>query len=441
MDEPRDSGESFRTRKVGRGPRAGLFAFTALACAAALLFLPSRTGHFPSVRRAIPVPGRIPIVDASVPKTQSTIVRGTVRPGDTLASLLAEHLSAEEIQQATRSSRKVFHPRRIRAGNAYHVALENEAFERFVYQIDADEQFVIRKQGSAFAIAREEIPYTVRAMVVRGEISTNLFAAMEAAGEDPELATRLAQIFAWEVDFLRNLQKGDSFRMLLEKRFRDGRPCGYGRILAAEFKNERKTWQAVLYEDGKGRAAYYSPEGKSLKKAFLKAPLNYSRISSGYSKRRFHPITKTWKPHPAIDYAAPAGTPVNAVADGTVLEAACNPFNGNYVKIRHRNGYETTYLHLSRFAKGLRKGASVAQGQVIGFVGSTGLATGPHLCFRITRNGKPMDPRRLDSASLSAFSPKELARFKVRAQALLARLDEAPAGPRGSTKTVASRQP
>lgn len=439
MGEPRNSGESLRARKGGTAPRAGLVAFTALACAAALLFLPSRTGHFPSIRRAIPVPGRIPPVDASVPKTQSKIVTGTVRPGDTLASLLAEHLSAEEIQKVTRSSRKVFHPRRIRAGNAYHISLENGAFDRFVYEIDGDEQLVIQKEGGTFEISREEIPYTARAVVVRGSISTNLFAALESAGEDPELATRLAEIFAWEVDFLRNLQKGDSFRMLVEKRFRDGRPCGYGRILAAEFKNDRKTWQAVLYEDGKGRTAYYSPEGKSLKKAFLKAPLHYTRISSGYSKRRLHPITKTWKPHPAIDYAAPAGTPVNAVADGTVLEAAHNPFNGNYVKIRHRNGYETTYLHLARFAKGLRKGASVAQGQVIGFVGSTGLATGPHLCFRITQNGKPVDPRRLDSASLSAFSPTELARFKARAEALLARLDEKPTGPRGAV-TVASRK-
>lgn len=426
--------------RTSRLPSGRLLAFTCLACAATLLFLPARTGPSKSMRHAIPLPGQIPAVDASIPPTQSKIVSGTIRPGDTLASLLSQHLSAEEIEQVARSSRKVFHPRKIRAGNAYHILLESDAFDRLVYEIDEDEQLVIQKEGDSFEITREEIPYAVQAVVVRGEVSTSLFAAMEAAGEDPELATRLAEIFAWEVDFLRNLQKGDSFRMLVEKRFRDGRPCGYGRILAAEFKNDRETWQAVLYEGSNGRSAYYSPEGKSLRKAFLKAPLNYTRISSGYAKTRLHPITRTWKPHPAIDYAAPAGTPVNAVADGTVLEAARNPFNGNYVKIRHANGYQTLYLHLSRFDKGIRKGSSVAQGQVIGFVGATGLATGPHLCFRITRNGKPVDPRRLDSASLSAFSPRDLARFKTRAKALLARLDDKPAGPRGAAK-VASRTP
>ncbi len=440
MGGPDTSSETLPAHRACRASRGGLFALTALTCAAALLFLPARAGPPRSIRHAIPVPGHIPDVDAAVPPVQRKILAGVVQPGDTLASLLAEHLSAEEIHQVARSSRKVFHPRRIRAGNAYHVSLENGGLARFVYEIDGDEQLVIQRKNGAFEISRDEIPYAVREVVVRGEISTSLFAAMEAAGEDPDLARRLAEIFAWEVDFLRNLRKGDSFRMLVEKRFRDGRPCGYGRILAAEFRNDRKTWQAVLYEDGKGRPAYYSPEGKSLKKAFLKAPLSYTRISSGYSSRRLHPITKTWKPHPAIDYAAPAGTPVNAVADGTVLEAARNAFNGNYVKIRHRNGYETMYLHLSRFARGIRKGASVAQGQVIGFVGSTGLATGPHLCFRITRNGKPLDPRRLDSAALSAFGPRELARFKARAGALLARLDQKPAGPRG-TAVAASRNP
>lgn len=440
MGEPDTAGESLHARKAGRLPRGRRVVLACLACAATLLFLPARTGPSKSMRHTIPLPGLIPQVDASVPPTQTKAVSGIVRPGDTLASLLSQHLSAEEIHQVARSSRKVFHPRKIRAGNAYHILLDQDAFDRFVYEIDSDEQLVIRKEGGSFEITREEIPYAVRAVVVRGEVSTNLFAAMEAAGEDPELATRLAEIFAWEVDSLRSLQRGDSFRMLVEKRFRDGRPCGYGRILAAEFKNDRKTWQAVLYEDGNGRAAYYSPEGKSLRKAFLKAPLHYTRISSGYSKRRLHPITKTGKPHPAIDYAAPAGTPVNAVADGTVLEAARNPFNGNYVKIRHANGYQTLYLHLSRFGKEIRKGASVAQGQVIGFVGATGLATGPHLCFRITRNGKPVDPRRLDSSSLSAFSPRDLARFKARAKALLARLDEEPAGPRGMS-AVASREP
>lgn len=434
------AGESLHARKAGVFPRGRLIAFTCLACAAMLLFFPARTGPSKSTHHPIPLPGRIPQVDASVPPTQSKVVSGTVRPGDTLASLLSQHLSAEEIHQVSRCSRKVFSPRKIRAGNAYHILLDQDAFDRFVYEIDGDEQLVIRKEGDSFKITREGIPYAVHTAVVRGEVSTNLFAAMEAAGEDPELAMKLAEIFAWEVDFQRDLQKGDSFGMLVEKRFRDGRRCGYGRILAAEFKNDRKTWQAVLYEDDNVRPAYYSPEGKSLRKAFLKAPLHYTRISSGYSKRRLHPITKTWKAHPAIDYAAPAGTPVHTVADGTVLEAARNPSNGNYVKVRHANGYQTLYLHLSRFGKGIRKGASVVQGQVIGFVGATGLATGPHLCFRVTRNGKPVDPRRLDSASLSAFSPRDLDRFKTRAKELLARLDEKPAGPRGAA-TMARRIP
>jgi murein DD-endopeptidase MepM/ murein hydrolase activator NlpD len=209
---------------------------------------------------------------------------------------------------------------------------------------------------------------------------------------------------------------------LVEKRYREGQPAGYGRILAAEFTNRGETFQAFLYQDGDRRADYFDAEGQSLRKAFLKAPLSFSRISSGFTMRRFHPITKTWKSHPAIDYAAPPGTPIKSVGDGIITKKGYTRGNGNYIKIRHNSSYETLYLHMKGFARGIAQGKRVAQGQTIGYVGSTGLATGPHLCFRMRKNGAPVNPQRVKAPSVKPVSKENLADFKVKASNLAASL-------------------
>ncbi len=210
----------------------------------------------------------------------------------------------------------------------------------------------------------------------------------------------------------------------MEKRYREGKPSGYGRILAAQFVNQGKTFNAILFKDGERSAAYYDADGRSLRKAFLKAPLSFTRISSGYTMRRYHPITKTWKSHPAIDYAAPTGTPIKTVGDGTITRIGYTRGNGNFIEIRHVSGYASIYLHMSKFARGMSKGKRLSQGQVIGYVGSTGLATGPHLCFRMRKNGAPINPARIKAPAAPSVSAQNMAEFKAHAAPLLAQLDD-----------------
>jgi murein DD-endopeptidase MepM/ murein hydrolase activator NlpD len=204
----------------------------------------------------------------------------------------------------------------------------------------------------------------------------------------------LVDVYAWQIDFFR-IQKGDWFKVIYEEKLVDGQPVGVGKILAVQFKHEGRQFQAYYFDQGSG-TDYFDEEGNSLRKAFLKAPLNFTRISSRYTPRRFHPVQKRWKAHLGTDYAAPTGTPIQTVGDGVVVEAGYNSGNGNYVKVKHNGTYTTQYLHMSRIAKGMRKGAHVKQGQTIGFVGSTGLATGPHLCFRFWKNGKQVDALKVE---------------------------------------------
>jgi murein DD-endopeptidase MepM/ murein hydrolase activator NlpD len=259
--------------------------------------------------------------------------------------------------------------------------------------------------------------------LIRGTITSSLFEAVAESGETPELTMSLADIFAWDIDFIRDIRVGDSFQALVEKRFRDGSPAGYGRILAAEFTNQGTTYRAFLYQDGNNRPSYYDGEGNSVRKAFLRAPLAFSRISSGFTMRRYHPVTKTWKAHPAIDYAAPKGTPIKTVGDGTIIKKGYTKYNGNYIKIRHNNSYETLYLHMSGFAKGISQGKRVLQGQTIGYVGSTGLATGPHLCFRMYNNGSPVNPNKVRAKAAPPVSKERMAEFKTSIARFLAWLE------------------
>jgi len=212
---------------------------------------------------------------------------------------------------------------------------------------------------------------------------------MKKEGISNELILNFADIFSWEIDFLTDPRKGDSFQMIWERYISpEGNVLMEGRILAAQYVNQGKKYTAIFYQDPEGHRGYFTPDGKSLRKSFLRSPLHYRRISSYFSYRRFHPILKIYRPHLGIDYAAPTGTPVSSIGDGVVIFAGWNGGFGKQVKIKHPNGYITSYGHLSRIAKGVRRGKKVYQGQVIGYVGATGLATGPHLDFRISKNGR-----------------------------------------------------
>lgn len=366
-------------------------------------------------------------VEISAPPPQvevhRKVVEGTIQPGDTITGLLGDYFNPQQLHDLATTSRKVFPLTRICAGQPFKLCLQDNAVERFEYDIDRDNQLIIQPNETGFDVAQVPIAYTVRTDLVRGTITTSLFEAVTESGENAELAIALADIFAWDIDFIRDIRVGDAFEAIVEKRFRDGQPAGYGRILAAQFINQGDHYDAFLFQDGDRPPAYFDADGNSLRKAFLRAPLAFSRISSGFSMRRFHPITKTWKSHPAIDYAAPTGTPIMAIGDGSIVKIGRTKYNGNYIKLRHTNGIESLYLHMSRFAKGMKQGKRVAQGQVIGFVGATGLATGPHLCFRMYKSGAPLNPSKLKTASASPVSSANLPAFKALAGELLAALE------------------
>jgi murein DD-endopeptidase MepM/ murein hydrolase activator NlpD len=359
-----------------------------------------------------------------LPEIRKEIVKGTIAQGDTITALLGGFFSAAEIHELNLQSKPVFPLSRLSAGQSYRLCLSDDAFERFEYDIDRDDQLIIAHDAKGFSIEKLPIPYTTKTVNVRGMIESSLFEAVTSTGERDVLAMNLADIFAWDIDFILDIRKGDSFQALVEKRYREGRLAGYGRILAAEFTNQGTTFQAFLYQDGEHRPDYYDADGQSLRKAFLKAPLSFSRISSGFTMRRFHPITKTWKSHPAIDYVAPTGTPIKSVGDGVITKKGYTRGNGNYVKIRHTNGYETLYLHMNGFAKKISKGKRVTQGQTIGYVGSTGLATGPHLCFRMRKNGAPVNPQRVKAPAVKPVSAANMTAFKIKAETLMAQLTD-----------------
>lgn len=357
-----------------------------------------------------------PIIDRKVTKS-------TVQPGDTITSLLGDIFTPRQIYILNKSSQSVFPLSRLCAGQNYELSLLDGRFESFVYDIDREEQLVVKPEGDGFAVTKIPIEYAVKTELVTGTINSSLFEAVVESGEKESLAIALADIFAWDVDFIRDIQVGDSFEALVEKRFREGSAAGYGRILAARFTNQGQAYNAYLFQDGDQAPAYYDEKGHSVRKAFLKAPLSFSRISSGFNMRRLHPITKKIRPHPAIDYAAPTGTPIKTVADGTVTFAAYKRYNGNCVKIRHPGGWVTMYNHMSRYGRGIKKGVKVRQGQLIGYVGTTGRSTGPHLDFRMYKNGVAVNPLKVKSPPSAPVSTKRLASFKLVVNRLASRLD------------------
>ena len=374
---------------------------------------------------------------ATEPKPRPVVVQGTVQKGDTISSLLGEWLTPQEIDLLDRLSGETFSLRKIRQGRPYLIRTLAGKFHSFEYEIDCEERLVIRAEADGFSLAREPIVYEIRTFMVCGTIRSSLFEAAEEIGEVPMLALRLVDIFGWEVDFVYDIRGGDTFKAIVEKRYRAGEFAGYGRIPAAELVNQGKTYQGFLFENRDGKPEYYDEKGRSLRRTLLKTPIDYARISSGFSYNRFHPIKKEWCPHPAIDYAAPVGTPVRTVGDGVVLETGRKNASGKYIKIRHNSMYQTYYLHLSRFAKEIRKGKKVSQGQVIGYVGNTGMSTGPHLDFRMKKNGKYVNPRRVIAPAFPPVPKERIEEYRGTIELLMAQLDnvEIPVAMETSGKT------
>jgi len=305
-------------------------------------------------------------------------------------------IDAETAARLAASAQSVFDLRHLRAGNRLDVGRSVLGELRSIrYRIDGDRVLSIAPQGHEVHSEIQTIPSESETIGVMGEVHGSLFEAVINAGEKPELAMRLAQIFGWDLDFYTDPRPGDTFRVVVEKKvLANGELLSYGRILAAEYKNAGHPYGAVLFHDVTGAPAYFTPEGKSMKKAFLHSPLKFAApISSHFSEHRLHPILKEYRPHLGIDYAAPSGTPVQTIGEGRVIFAGPKGEAGNLVEVQHSNGYTTYYMHLSRVL--VRSGQRVEQGQSIGLVGMTGLATGPHLDFRIQKQGQFLNFERL----------------------------------------------
>ena len=310
--------------------------------------------------------------------------------GENFAGALQQFgLSATEVNDATAAAQGAYNLRQLRAGNAITVGRSVEGTLREInYKIDADRMLHIVPQSQGFSAEVKEIPTHTEVAVVSGRLEDSLFNAVEDAGESAEVAMRMAQIFGYDMDFYTDPRRGDTFRVVLEKKKYDhGETAGYGKILAAEYVNGSRKYQALLFHDPSGRPAYYTMDGKSLQKAFLRSPLKFGApVTSHFSKARFHPILKTYRPHLGTDYGAPTGTHVQTIGSGRVVFAGRKGGDGNMVRVAHTNGYETYYLHLSRIF--VSAGEHVEIGKTIGLVGMTGLATGPHLDFRVSQKGQ-----------------------------------------------------
>lgn len=395
--------------------------------ALALLLLPT---HFP----ILDVP--VPVVSAASHEGPLTVLRGTIGRNATLATALRDALSPAGIYELVEAARPMYNLARLSVGHPFGLTLGADGvIDVFTYGIDELRTLRVMRRGrdlSADVVTRN---YEVGVSTVSGVISSSLFAAVGEAGEEDQLALDMAEIFAWDVDFNTELQRGDSFRLAVEKLRLDGRFVRYGRILSAQLVRGSRTLRAVRF-DASLASGYYAPEGTPLRKAFLRSPLRFSRISSRFSRARMHPILHEVRPHLGVDYAAPAGTPVMASCNGIVTQAGWLGGYGKAVRIRHPNGYETLYGHLSRID--VRPGQRVGQGSPIGAVGATGLATAPHLDYRMLRSGVYLDPLKVQSPPAEPIAPAERSAFEAERARLLALLDDGPAAPAAAAVAAAA---
>ena len=320
------------------------------------------------------------------------VIEGKIKRNQNLSDILFPHnIDFQKIDELARKSKDVFDVRKLVVSKPYTLICEQDSMETvayFVYQPNPVDYIVYQLKDS-IQVYKESKEVKVVEKQISGVIENSLYVDMTALGGSPMLVNELADVFGWQIDFFR-IQKGDEYKVIYEEKMVDDEVVEMGNIRAAYFKHFGNDFYGILYDQGNGED-YFDEEGHSLRKAFLRAPVEYSRISSRYSGRRFHPVQKRWKAHLGTDYAAPRGTPIRATGDGIVTEARFKKYNGNYVKIKHNSTFSTQYLHMSRIASGMRPGVKVKQGQTIGYVGSTGLATGNHVCYRFWKNGQQVD--------------------------------------------------
>ena len=344
----------------------------------------------------------------------------SVQKNETLSDILINlGVSANEIGNIVNQAKNVLDVRKIVAGNICHSFTDNDSTNTLVYFVyeKSPKRFVVFDLKDSINVYESE--KEVRSVEVQksGVIDQSLYVSLLDLNASPELAIKLSQIFAWQIDFY-HLQKGDNFKVIYDRLFIDDKFFAVGKIKVAYFYHNKKEYFAFPFIQD-SVVQYFDENGNSLRKAFLKAPLEFGRISSRYSKSRLHPVLKTRRPHLGVDYAAPVGTPIRATGDGVVAEIGYNSGAGRFVKVRHNSVYTTMYLHMSRYAKGMKKGVQVKQGQVIGYVGSTGLATGPHVDYRFFMNGKAVDPLKVELPPSEPINKELKVEFEIQRDSLL----------------------
>jgi murein DD-endopeptidase MepM/ murein hydrolase activator NlpD len=329
-----------------------------------------------------------------------------VKSGDTLSGILRDSFTLPEINSIAKEIKTKYPEYVLKAG-----MFAEKTADTFALRLSLDKEVTVRRTDSG-GVEVELLTFPTESLttVVKGNITSNLFNAVSEIGESPELAQSLARIFEWEVDFLKDIRPNDSFTVVVEKRFVRDKFSGYGRILSAEFKVNKRIHKAFWYKAG-AKYGYFDENGKALERGFLRVPLPYGRITSRFTDSRLHPITQRYQPHYGLDYAAPVGTPVMVTASGVIARKSYTENNGYYVEVRHSNNYRTFYLHLNGFNNAVKEGSYVNQGQVIGYVGATGMATGPHLDYRIRYKEQWLNPLNFiaEAPVLERFDKKEYA--------------------------------
>ena len=385
---------------------------------------------YPQSLRGNPVPATVdaqPVIPADpsnteedqqkkygIPVSSYQIITKKVRWGEPLADLLYPyHVTANQVYWISVLPDSLIDERKIKQGNSYSIFMSNDTTPAyFVYEKDDLNYVTIRFYPDSVQAQNGIKPVQKRLRFAEGIIESSLWESMQVIEADPMLAVELSEIFAWSIDFF-GVQSGDRYKVIYEEAYIDSIAVGIEKIIGAWFHHNGTEFWGIPFTQ-EGTRSFFDEEGNSLRKAFLKAPLRFSRISSGFSHSRYHPVLKIRRPHHGVDYAAPSGTPVLSVGDGVVTKVGYQRRGGgNYVKIKHNSVYSTTYMHLRGFGKGIKGGVYVKQGDVIGYVGSTGLSTGPHLDFRFYRNGSPVNPLKVEAPPVEPVLEENILAYSV----------------------------
>jgi murein DD-endopeptidase MepM/ murein hydrolase activator NlpD len=341
---------------------------------------------------------------------------GQIQKNTNLSDVLTSYnLSPSMIQQLVLVTKPIYNVKSLIVGNRFELEkLPDGTLKTFTYNIDSDQCVRVTLTREGYKAEMRPVGYDTKTELIAGSIKTSLFQSLEGMHEGDQLALELAEIFSYDIDFHSELRPSDSFKLAVEKLYRNGSFVKYGRILAAEFNNKGKVYSAYYFKDSNGIGEYYDAQGRALKRELLKSPIKFSRISSTFSSSRFHPLLKSFRPHMAVDYSAAIGTPVYAAGNGRVQFANWKSGFGKFIEISHNTELNTMYGHLSRFASGIRPGVMVKQGQVIGYVGMTGMATGPHLDYRISRRGRLINPLTIKFQPSAPLKSESVVVFETR---------------------------